>query len=560
MYVNCRLLLICLLVVSLVQVAAATAQPLGSISPGAMQKRSQDTLEFYKLDQLLDRSVKGETQVQELPADQEGKPAEKVAKASFLLRKVVTNASQVLSEADIQAVTAAYEGREVTIEDLFRLVDELNKLYADRRILTAKAFLLPQKVADGVVEIRLIESRFGNLLVEGNADTSTSYIAGHFTLQTGELLTLDKLEKELRRFNRLNDVLVKAELRRGEAPLTTDCVLKVREPLPYSFLLYADNAGQEETGQERLGALFAVRSLSGRRDPLSFGVNTSRGTKAAVVSYSIPVHRSGTRLGASYNVDTIEVVDGIFEPLNITGESSDLDLNLSQPLLVGENTQLGARIGFHWKESTTDFDNVNLFETKVRSAYAGFDYQEITEESSFYGRGEFTGGFDDFGGDSSFFKANLDLAFRTQLPYGFSMLFRGAGQLADTHLLPAMEQFQIGGMATVRGYSEGLKLGDDGYFASLELYPPMPAWKIHDQPLHEMVKGVLFVDHGGAFPYKGNGESIDHTDFLTSVGGGLLFQFSQYLGGRLYLGVPLGDREEDQDSVRLHFFLQSRFL
>jgi hemolysin activation/secretion protein len=123
-----------------------------------------------------------------------------------------------------------------------------------------------------------------------------------------------------------------------------------------------------------------------------------------------------------------------------------------------------------------------------------------------------------------------------------------------------MEQFQIGGMATVRGYSEGLKIGDDGYFVSLEMHTPMPQWKIFGQALHEMVQGVLFVDHGGAFPYKGNDESIDHTDYLTSVGGGMLFQFSQYLGGRVYLGVPLGERENDQDSLRLHFFLQSRFF
>lgn len=560
MHIHCRFLLICLMVVSFVQTTPAIAQTPGSISPGALQKRSQDTLEFYKLDQRLDRPVEEETQVQELPADQEKIPPERIARTAFLLRKVVTNASQVLPEADIRAVATAYEGREVTIEDLFQLVDDLNKLYVDRKVLTAKAFLLPQKVTDGVVEIRLIESQLGQVIVEGNTDTSASYIAGHFTSQPGELLTLDKLERELRRFNRLNDVLVKAELRRGAAPLTTDCVLKVTEPLSHAFLLYSDNAGQEETGLERLGALFAVKSLSGRRDPLSFGVNASRGSKAAMLSYSTPVHYTGTRLGVSYNVDTIEVVDGIFEPLDITGESSDLDLNLSQPLLVRQDAQLGARVGFHWKKSTTDFDDVTLFETKVRSAYVGFDYQDSTEASSFYGRGEVTGGFDDFGGDRSFFKANLDLAFRTQLPQGFSMLLRGAGQIADAHLLPSMEQFQIGGMATVRGYSEGLKLGDDGYFVSLELYPPMPAWKIHDQPLSEMVKGILFVDHGGAFPYKGNDESIDHTDFLTSVGGGLLFEFSQYLGGRVYLGIPLGDREEDQDSVKLHFFLQSRFL
>lgn len=549
-----------LIVLGLILPVVAVAQPLSSISPGATQKRAQDTLEFYKLDERLERSDKEEAQVEKQPATPEELSGEELAKATFLLRKVVTNPSQVLPAEAIQSVVASYEGRDVSITELFHLIDDLNKLYADRNILTAKAFLPPQKISEGVVEIRLIESHLGKVLVEGNADTSASYITEQILLQTGELLTLDKLEQELRRFNRLNDVTVKAELRRGEVPHTTDCVLNVTEPLPYTFLMYSDNTGQKETGRERVGALFSVKSLTGRRDPLTFGVNAARGTKAAAISYATPVHRSGTRLGASYNVVAIEVVDGIFEPLDITGESSDFDLNLSQPLLTAVNSQLEGKIGFHWKKSTTDFDEVTLFETKVRSAYIGFDFQRTGEGSSFYSRGEITNGFDEFGGDRSFFKGNLDVAYQSRLPYGFSMLARGAGQLADVDLLPSMEQFQVGGMTTVRGYSEGLKIGDDGYFVSLELYPPMPEWKINNKPLVDMVKGVLFVDHGGAFPYKGNDESTDHTDFLTSVGGGVIFQFSQYLGGRIYLGIPLGEREEDQDDVKFHFFLQSRFL
>lgn len=538
---------------------AVFAQPASSLSPGATQQRSQDTLEFYKLDKLLDESRKEDAQIEKLPVAPE-ETAERPEKASFLLSRVVTNTSRILSEEEIRKVTAPYEGREASIDDLFRLIDELNALYAERKIVTARAFLPPQKISDGIVEIRLVESLLGKVIIEGNKDTRSSYIANQFTLRGGELLTMTRLEQELQRFNRLNDVLVRAELRRGEEPLTTDCLLKVTEPAPYSLLVYADNAGQKDTGRERVGALFSVRSLTGRRDALSLGANGSEGTRAGYLSYDTPVHASGTRLGLSYNINTIKVVDGIFEPLKITGESSDLDLYLSQPLHVAEDRQLKGHAGFHWKKSTTDFDDVELFATKVRSAYAGLVFQQAATSSVFYGRGEVTVGFDDFGGDRSFVRGNIDLAYRRQLAGGFGMLLRGSGQLADTHLLPSMEQFQLGGIATVRGYSEGLKLGDDGYFTSLELYVPMPAWKVGGKSFGEMVRGVAFVDHGGAFPYKGNGESIDHKDFLTSVGGGVIFQLSQYLSGRLYVGVPLGEREEGQDDAKVHFFIQSNLL
>lgn len=538
---------------------AVYAQPASSLSPGATQQRSQDTLEFYKLDKLLDESRKEAPRVEQPPVVPEG-AEERPVKASFLLSRVVTNPSRILSEEAIRKVAAPYEGREVSIDDLFRLLDELNGLYAERKIVTARAFLLPQKISDGVVEIRLVESLLGRVQIEGNKDTRSSYIADRFTLPRGELLTLTRLEQELQRFNRLNDIAVRAELRRGEEPLTTDCILKIIEPSPYALLVYADNAGQKDTGRERGGVLFSVRSLTGRRDVLSLGGNGSEGTRAGYLSYETPVHPSGTRMGLSYNINTIKVVDGVFEPLKITGESSDLDLYLSQPLHVAEDALLKGDAGFHWKKSTTDFDDVELFATKVRSAYAGLVYQQADASSVFYGRGEVTVGFDDFGGDRSFVRGNVDLAYRRQFAGGFGMLLRGSGQLADVHLLPSMEQFQLGGIATVRGYSEGLKLGDDGYFASLELYAPAPAWTVGGKRLNEMVKGVAFVDHGGAFPYKGDGESIDHKDFLTSVGGGVIFQLSQYLSGRLYIGFPLGEREENQDEARVHFFVQSNLL
>lgn len=560
MSVSCSTVLSCLLLFSTVLPAGAATESLGGVSPGAVQKHSQDTREFYQLENLLQRPAQDESRLQKMPEDEEAAPAEKKPEASFLLRKVVTNPSNVLTAEEIAEVTAAYEGRIVSIDELFQLVEAINKLYADHQVLTAKAFLPPQKINDGLVEIRLVESRLGKMSIEGNADTSAPYISGHFSLQPGELLALDKLEEELRRFNRLNDVTIKAELHRGEIPLTTDCVLTVTEPSPYSFLLYADNTGQKDTGRERIGAVATVRSVLGRRDPLSLAANASEGTRALLISYSIPVNSQGTRLGASYNVNTIKVIDGIFESLDITGESSDVDLKLSHPLKISSEVQIGAQAGFHWKKSTTDFDDVNFFLTKVRSAYAGFDYQKIGEGSVTFGRGEVIGGFDDFGGDRSFFKINLDLAYRKELSYGFGTLLRGAGQIADVHLLPAMEQFQLGGMATVRGYSEGIRLGDDGYLASWELYTPMPSWKVLDHPLGQMVKGVIFVDHGGAFPYKGKGESNDHTDYLTGAGAGLLFQFTQYLGGRAYLAAPLGEREEHQDSVKVHFFLQSIFF
>jgi hemolysin activation/secretion protein len=76
-------------------------------------------------------------------------------------------------------------------------------------------------------------------------------------------------------------------------------------------------------------------------------------------------------------------------------------------------------------------------------------------------------------------------------------------------------------------------MGDQGYLVSAEL-----GFRITQQ-----VKGVVFVDHGAAFAYKGNGEPVKDTDYITSFGFGADVSFTDRVSGRLTIGVPT--RAED---------------
>ena len=138
--------------------------------------------------------------------------------------------------------------------------------------------------------------------------------------------------------------------------------------------------------------------------------------------------------------------------------------------------------------------------------------------------------------------------------------FRIAGQYSPDKNLPWMEQFQLGGISTVRGYSEALLLGKSGYFASAEILTPLPFLprKIGSERLgyirpRDMIKGAVFMDNGMVFPYK-YGEAVDSGDFLMSWGVGLRMQLSQNLGARFYWGFGLNNRYEyDQQAGRFHF-------
>ncbi|HLH49787.1 MAG TPA: POTRA domain-containing protein, partial [Roseiarcus sp.] len=65
---------------------------------------------------------------------------------TFVLRGVNVEASHFLSKREIDAITGQYIGKRVDISAVQRMVKEINDLYAARGIVTAAAYLPPQKL------------------------------------------------------------------------------------------------------------------------------------------------------------------------------------------------------------------------------------------------------------------------------------------------------------------------------------------------------------------------------------------------------------------------------
>ena len=61
----------------------------------------------------------------------------------------------------------------------------------------------------------------------------------------------------------------------------------------------------------------------------------------------------------------------------------------------------------------------------------------------------------------------------------------------------------------------------------------------------------------GVFNDYGYGES---SDFIMSVGGGLVLKMTRYLSGNVYVGVPIVNKPDDASSVRVHFMITSNIL
>jgi len=538
------------------------AQQLEGSAPGAVQKRAEETREYFELQKKLKEKEKPseEAVIEKEKAEEKTPPVDD--RKIILIREIVTTPSEILSDDEIKTITEPYEGSMASLKDLFDVVKEINDLYKSRHYITARAILPPQKVENGTVKIKLIEAHLGLISVEDNNYTRESYFTRRISLQSGDLLELKTLEDDLVYFNTTNDVQIKAELKPGKEFGTTDCIVRASEPRNYDVQVFADNAGRKDVGRERIGILVRDNSLFGIRDPFTVSATYADGTTGASASYNVPINARGTRIGASYDYNQIKLRSGALEELDISGNSYDASVSLNHPLVATPRFQLNGFLAAHKKKSVTELAEVKFFDVKVITAEYGIDFNRFDNYGFWYSLHKLTNGFDRWGGgDKTFFKYNLYLTRLVAFKNDVVMLFRGSGQLSDSDQLPSTEQFQLGGLSTVRGYSEGLLIGDEGYFTSAELHLPIPVPQDdYSIKFTNKVKGVIFVDHGAVFPYKA-GESINHDDFLTSVGFGFILNFSKYLTGRLNWGVPLGNREkEGQNNIKFHFYLQSEFF
>lgn len=552
----------CMVCAAALAVTAYAQQEIRNVDPSATGERQEQIRKYYeRLKQFEAVEEQGKTSEGELiqgddqaaPAAEGAAPAVS-AQGTIFVQRIETTPSEALSEEELQGLIAPYENKELTVNDLRELVAKINELYRQKNLITARAFLSPQKIEGGVVVIKLIEGKIGDVTIEGNKSTRESFIQTRVGLKSGDVLNTARLEKDLEHFNSVYDIDAKVELKAGKDFGRTDAVVKVQEPRRYQLTTFVDNAGREDIGLYRFGALAADNSFLGFRDRLTLGMFLAEGTTSGSVAYDFPVNKQGTRFGASYDMNRIDVISGEFEVLEIDGDSSDIGVFADHPLIGRSDLNVNVFLNYDQKKTTTKFSDVTLVETTVNSFSYGGAARVIDQDGLWYLRGSLTNALSDLESDSNFLRTNADVSRYHILKNDCSLVLRASGQLSFDDMLPSSEQFQIGGLSTVRGYDEGLLIGERGYFLSAELnFPltPKPNWR-------DKVQGTVFIDHGGIFPYRPAGaDENNENDFITGAGGGIIINLSEYFSGRVVGAFPFNDPKGTSDGFKVHFYFQS---
>lgn len=494
-------------------------------------------------------------------------PIVQVDQDVFNVQRIDVEGNTIISDAQMEQIVAPYQGRQLTTSDLTTLVGRINEVYRTKGYLTSLAFIPPQNLERGTITVKVMEGMVGEMEVSGNKYLKAKVIERRIAEKPGDPLNIPKLEDELLRINRQEPYRVKATLSPGDRTGETKIHLDVQEQQPYQIALVADNAGRPFIGTYRFGTELTDRNVTGYGDRFTARYMVGAGQQLASASYTVPLGSHGTEVSALFGFSHVDVDLGIDNQPQIAGNAFNYGVLLSQPLDKERN--FVADIGLNARRVTNYFDHEDIGSDDIRSATVGLNYNHYDRLGRTFARISTTMAPEWLGANTHFWKAESFATRVVKLPKSNLLIFRSYGQWSPD-ALPPVEQFQLGGINSVRGYTEGLLIGDKGYTLSAEWRYPIPGLSHLSPWLADRVQGALFADYGQTWLNKdsrnyiaGVSNTSERTS-LASVGFGVRARLTDYLQGYADVAFGLLNRSKvepnAQPTARVHFGVRSELL
>lgn len=386
-------------------------------------------------------------------------------------------------QAELAELVKPWVGRPLDLAGLNEAAGAITRRYQAAGHFLSYAYLPAQKVADGVIEIAVLEGRIDATQVANGQDTRLrdEVVQAHVDpLVDRQPVKQDEVERKLLLLNDIPGVVARAAFAPGASQGAAEMVVSVAEDEPLATSVTVDNHGSRSSGEYRAGLGLQFRDLFGWGDELQARLLASQ--RGGLVSGSLagwlPMGGDGLKFGAS--VSSLRyVLGGSFAATGAEGTARAFGPRLRYPLVRTEAANLGFEGSVERKHLRDDVQAVGATSRKTATVMEGtlsFDLRD-----AFAGGGVSAGSIGATSGtlrlldgpstvDTSgdYHKANVVLS-RQQALFGpFSAYLRFVGQFAHRNL-DSSEKLALGGPTGVRAYTSGEAVVDDGRFVSAEL-------------------------------------------------------------------------------------------
>jgi hemolysin activation/secretion protein len=403
---------------------------------------------------------------QEIPCSKVDLSRGEIKRLSFLLHKLCKN-------------------RPLSFELLQEIKQAVAAFYSQRGYPFVMVRVPEQDITDGIVHLRIEESRLDKVSIEGACWFSSAWYLSQIQRDSGDCLSMTALQEDLSWINRNSFRSAEAICKRGKEPMTTDIDLIIKDRRPLRAFVGTDNTGFKETGYQRafagayFGNLFSLGQIFSYQYTTDYDIKRFQ---SHIGFYEIPFpwrHLLSFFGGASFV--RVPVEDAMFS----RGDTFQASTRYTIPFAQGGKFPQEVRFGCDFKRMNTNVTfggqtvaakNVDLFQLAAeyklsfvsRSVQSFFSLEAILSpgpllpdmQSSLFNLLR-------TGAGPNYFYVRGCFKQLYRLPKECSLAMESSFQLATNKLL-ASEQFGLGGYTTVRGYQERAVNADNAFLLRLE--------------------------------------------------------------------------------------------
>jgi hemolysin activation/secretion protein len=461
----------------------------------------------------------------------------------------------------LSQTTADFIGKPITFAQLLQVANQVTELYLDKGYITSGAYIPSQALQSGIIKIQVVEGSLSEIevnIVKGRLNPE--YVRSRLAIAASKPLNINRLQEALQLLQ-LDPLIesLSAELTAGTRPGTNSLAVEVIGAKTFNATLALNNNRNPSIGSFERGIELSEANLLGLGDGTIFAYNNTDGSNQFEGSYTLPFNPRNGSLSFYYQISNNEIIESPFNTLDIQVDYRQFELTLRQPVIQRATPEVSQEFALSLTAARLESDtsilrgvDFPLFpgasengETRISELNFAQEWLQRSRQEVWVARSEFSLGIDAFNAtinndepDSQFFLWRGQLLYLRLLgeasgnpAVGPSLLLRSDLQLSSEPLLP-IEQFTLGGDATVRGYRQDTLLTDNGFFASAEVRLPVARLP--------KVQGTLQV---APFIDFGTGWNTDRENpgpnTLVGVGFGILWQMGEKFDARLDWGIPL---------------------
>lgn len=493
---------------------------------------------------------------------------------SFDIAGFQVEGDTLLGTSEVQAAVAGFAGKGRDFSYVERAMGALEKAYRKRGFGLVKVILPEQELQGGIVHLRVVEARLGQVRVTGNRFHSEANIRRSLPAVTPDTIPdMRVISVNLGMANENPSKKIELELQSGAQPGRVDAVESVADEKTWSAGGMLDNSGYTSSGRTHVTAQYQNFDVFGLDHTFSAQYTTSTEDPSRLhvygAGYHIPLYRYASSLDFYGTYSTIRsgtVSVGLLD-LQVSGAGAVFGAHLthnlprlghydSQLVLGLDRKEFRNDIGFAGQQLGGDVTvdplslsyvgqwagtagQINLYLTAVRNIPGG---SQASDSNFTTARS---------GASSSYGLLRYGAGFTRPLPREWLLRLTFNGQAAHAALVPG-EQFGVGGATSVRGLQERALEDDQGFTANAEVHTPNLCGF---RASVARCNALTFFDDGhlwrnGSLP----GEAAHQT--VNSAGVGFRLFYGKYLSAQMDYGrvVSASDPQHKGDQ-RLHALL-----